>query len=195
IDSISSNRAVIAARTSGSWTPASARNTTEPVAPAPLPPKASSRISVPRRLSTSGSSSSVRVSVPRARTTDPAAITTRVQAMTTTQRRRWHHVPRRANTGVLPAGTRSGGGRRAPGAADDVTRGPGRADSGALGALVAGHVLGQLVDGVDPALDAAGHVGGAAHQVRGHRHAEDLQGAGKQQRGAVVGRVERDRRA
>ena len=57
-DPTSSNIASIAARTSGSSTPDSARKTMEPLTPPPSPPKCSSSTSKPRLLSDSGASNS-----------------------------------------------------------------------------------------------------------------------------------------
>ena len=96
-----SNAADISARTVGSSTPSSAWNTTEPPQPAPKPPKFSSRMSLPRLDSTSGSSNSERVSVPTADRVVKPMISVASQATTTIQRRRYDQRPRRANTGSL----------------------------------------------------------------------------------------------
>ena len=83
------------ARTSGSSTPASASNTMLPPWPAPMPPKWSSRMSMPRLLSTSGSVNSERDSVPTAPITAPRSTMPRTQTSSTRVRRRKERAAKR----------------------------------------------------------------------------------------------------
>src|SRR3954447_6720319 len=88
----------MAARTSGSSTPCCASNTMVPPWPAPTPAKDSFRMSVPRRLSTSGRVNSEREVVPTAPSTAPISTSAANHRPTTRRRCAWHQRPRRANT-------------------------------------------------------------------------------------------------